>query len=62
MTTVFDKFAISDHLASTDKNCRLPQVTGKPEIKYSKNKLKLKQLPPDGNILHGHCQVKIKIL
>jgi hypothetical protein len=42
MTTVFDKFAISDHLASTDKNCRLPKVTGKPEIKYSKNKIKVK--------------------
>jgi hypothetical protein len=44
MTTVFDKFAISDHLASTDKNCRLPQVTGKPEIKYSKNKIKVKTM------------------
>lgn len=36
MTIVFDKFAISEHLVSTDKICRVPQVMGRPEITYSK--------------------------
>ena len=34
MTTFFDKFAISEHLVSTDKNCRLRQATRRPKITY----------------------------